>query len=184
MTRTSFAKVDCGVAQAVEQIGDKWTLVILRSAFHGIRRFDEFSEHLGIAPNVLTDRLAKLIDADVFYRRKSSHDGRVFEYLLTPKGFDLYPMIMFLNQWAERWMPKPDGQRIEVVQRQTGKPIRSIEVLSEDGSVLTARDTLMRNAASGSKVLDHSRKIISRRQGLESISLVPSRTENLEEGRS
>lgn len=61
MTRSSFVNVDCGVAQAVEQLGDKWTLVILRSAFHGIRRFEEFSEHLGIAANVLTDRLGKLV---------------------------------------------------------------------------------------------------------------------------
>lgn len=164
MTRTSFAKVDCGVAQAVEQIGDKWTLVILRSAFHGLRRFDEFSEHLGIAPNVLTDRLAKLVQADILYRRKSGKDGRMFEYLLTPKGFDLYPMILFLNQWAERWMAKADGTRIEIVHRRTEKPIRTIEVLSADGEPLTARDTIMRNAAGGSKVLDHSREIISRRE--------------------
>lgn len=163
MTRTSFARVDCGVAQAAEQIGDKWTLVILRSTFHGIRRFEEFSEHLGIAPNVLTDRLAKLVQADILYRRKSGSDGRMFEYLLTPKGFDLYPMILFLNQWAERWMGKADGARIEIVHRQTGRPIRPIEVLSDDGEPLTARDTIMRNAASGSKVLDHSREIISRR---------------------
>jgi DNA-binding HxlR family transcriptional regulator len=163
MTRTSFANVDCGVAQAAEQIGDKWTLVVLRSAFNGIRRFEEFSEHLGIAPNVLADRLAKLVEADIFYRRKSSNDGRVFEYLLTPKGFDLYPMILFLNQWAERWLSKAQGARIEVIHRRTGKPIRQIEVLSEGGEVLTARDTLMRNAASGSRVLDHSRQIISRR---------------------
>jgi DNA-binding HxlR family transcriptional regulator len=164
MTRTSFANVDCGVAQAVEQIGDKWSIVILRSAFHGIKRFDEFSEHLGIAPNVLTNRLDKLVEADIFYRRRSGHDGRVVEYLLTPKGFDLYPMILFLNQWAERWMGKAEGARIEIVHRRTGRPIRTIEVLSEDGEALNARDTIMRNAASGSKVLDHSRQIISRRQ--------------------
>jgi DNA-binding HxlR family transcriptional regulator len=163
MTRTSFANVDCGVAQAAEQVGDKWTIVILRSAFHGVRRFEEFSEHLGIAPNVLADRLAKLVEADILYRRKSGNDGRVFEYLLTPKGFDLYPMIIFMNQWAERWLNKADGARIEVVHRPTGRPVRQIDVLSEDGEVLTARDTLMRNAVSGSKVLDHSRQIVSRR---------------------
>ena len=165
MTRSSFADVDCGVAQAVEQLGDKWTLVILRSAFHGIRRFDEFSEHLGIAANVLADRLAKLVEADILCKRKVEGDGRAIEYRLTPKGLETYPMIIFLNQWADRWIGKPGGARIEVIERKTDRPIRQVQVLAENGQALTAYDTFMRNGPSGSDVLDRSQRIVARRRG-------------------
>lgn len=165
MTRSSFADVDCGVAQAVEQMGDKWTLVILRSAFHGIRRFDEFSEHLGIAANVLADRLAKLVEADILSKHKVAGDGRAVEYRLTQKGLDTYPVIIFLNQWAERWMGKPTGPRIEVIERKTGRPIRLVEVLAENGQVLGAYDTFMRSGPSGSGVLNSSQRIVARRRG-------------------
>jgi len=165
MTRSSFADVDCGVAQAVEQLGDKWTVVILRSAFHGIRRFDEFSEHLGIAAKVLADRLAKLVDAGILYKQRLEGDGRAFEYRLTQKGLDTYPMIIFLNDWAERWMGNPKGPRIDVVERKTGRVIRPVQVLAENGKVLTAHDTFMRNGPSGSLILNHSRRIVARRRG-------------------
>jgi DNA-binding HxlR family transcriptional regulator len=165
MTRSSFANVDCGVAQAVEQLGDKWTLVILRSAFHGIRRFDEFSEHLGIAANVLTDRLGKLVDAGMLSKQKVEGDGRVVEYVLTRKGLDTYPLIIFLNQWAERWMGDPKGPRIEIIERKTDRPIREVQVLAEGGRPLVAYDTYMRNGPSGSDVLTRSQRIIARRRG-------------------
>ena len=164
MTRSSFVNVDCGVAQAVEQLGDKWTLVILRSAFHGIRRFDEFSEHLGIAANVLTDRLGKLVDAGILCKEKIAGDGRVVEYVLTQKGLDTYPLIIALNQWAERWMGNPARPRIEVVERKTDRPIRDVQVLSESGRPLNAYETYMRNGPSGSEVLNRSQRIIARRR--------------------
>jgi DNA-binding HxlR family transcriptional regulator len=165
MARSSFAEVDCGVAQAVEQLGDKWTLVILRSAFHGIRRFDEFSEHLGIAANVLADRLAKLVEADILTKRKVEEDGRAVEYRLTPKGLDTYPMIIFLNQWAERWMAKPSGPRIEVLERKTGRPILPVQVQAESGQALGAYDTFMQSGPGGSEVLSRSQRIVARRRG-------------------
>jgi DNA-binding HxlR family transcriptional regulator len=165
MTRSSFAAVDCGVAQAVDQLGDKWTLVILRSAFHGLRRFDEFSEHLGIAANVLSDRLARLVEAGVLSKQRVDGDGRATEYQLTPKGLDTYPLIIFLNQWAERWMGNPKGPRIEVIERKTGRQIREVQVLAENGRAVTAHETYMRNGPSGSEVLNHSQQIVARRRG-------------------
>jgi DNA-binding HxlR family transcriptional regulator len=165
MSRSSFADVDCGVAQAVEQLGDKWTLVILRSAFHGLRRFDEFSEHLGIAANILSDRLARLVDADIFSKGKVEGDGRAVEYRLTPKGLDTYPLIIFLNQWSERWMPKPKGPRIDVLERKTGRPVLPVQVLAENGQALTAYDTFMQNGPGGCEILNHSQRIVARRRG-------------------
>lgn len=166
MTRQSFADIDCAVAQAVEQVGDKWTLVILRNAFQGMTRFDEFAEHLGVASNVLTTRLDALVQADILYRRKVDHDRRAVEYKLTPKGFDLFPLIVFLNQWGERWMGKRRGPRLEIFERTSGQPVRPVQVLAHHGQVLTARDTFSREGAGGGKVLQRSREIVSRRRAV------------------
>ena len=91
MTRQSFADVDCGVAQAAQQVGDKWTLVILRDAFNGVNRYDDFARHLGVASNVLATRLSALVDADILHRRPVAGDGRAIEYKLTPEGTGAVP---------------------------------------------------------------------------------------------
>lgn len=164
MSRTSFAEIDCGVAQALEQVGDKWALVILRSAFLGLRRFDEFSTHLNIAPNILSNRLSKLVERDIMYKKKAPDDGRVIEYKLTPKGFELYPLVVFLNQWAERWLSSPDGARVVFTELRTDKEIRPIQVLSEEGDVLTARDVKISGGTAGSQVMEDAHRIVAARR--------------------
>lgn len=92
------------VEAAIDQIGDRWTFLILRESFFGVRRFDQFQEHTGISPAVLADRLRRLVqDALLIKRRYSSHANR-FEYLLTEKGHDLYPLIVLAMQWGDRWL--------------------------------------------------------------------------------
>jgi|APIni6443716594_1056825.scaffolds.fasta_scaffold242583_2 DNA-binding HxlR family transcriptional regulator len=164
MTRQSFADVDCGVAQAAQQIGDKWTLVILRDAFNGVNRYDDFARHLGVASNVLAARLSALVDADILYRRPVAADGRAVEYKLTPKGLALYPLIVFLHQWGDRWMPKTRGKRLEVVDRQTLRPVREVQVHDADGQPLTARDTRSRIGRGGSDVMRHLQSVVAQRQ--------------------
>jgi DNA-binding HxlR family transcriptional regulator len=164
MTRQSFADVDCGVAQAAQQIGDKWTLVILRDAFNGVNRYDDFARHLGVASNVLAARLSTLVDADILYRRPLAGDARAVEYKLTPKGLELYPLIVFLHQWGDRWMPKPRGKRLEVVDRQTLRPVREVQVHDADGQPLTARDTLSRIGRGGSDVMRQLQSVVAMRQ--------------------
>jgi DNA-binding HxlR family transcriptional regulator len=165
MTRQSFAEVDCGVAQAAQQVGDKWTLVILRDAFNGVTRYDDFAMHLGVASNVLAARLAALVDADILCRRPVAGDGRAWEYKLTPKGLDLYPLIVFLQQWGDRWMPKPLGNRIEIVDCKTLRPVRKVQVHDADGQVLSARDTRLRMGRGGSDVMRQLQSVVARRQG-------------------
>jgi DNA-binding HxlR family transcriptional regulator len=165
MTRQSFADVDCGVAQAAQQVGDKWTLVILRDAFNGVNRYDDFARHLGVASNVLAARLSALVEADILYRRPVAGDGRAVEYRLTPKGLELYPLIVFLHQWGDRWMPKPRGKRIEVVDRQTLRPVRAVQVHDADGRPLTARDTRSRIGRGGSDVMRQLQAVVARRHG-------------------
>ncbi|MDC0112343.1 helix-turn-helix transcriptional regulator [Burkholderiaceae bacterium] len=109
MTRISFADMDCPIAQAAEQLADKWKFVIIRNAFNGMRRFDDFAEQLGVASNVLTARLSELVAADILTRVPVDGDGRAVEYRLTAKGHDLFPMVIFLAQWSDRWLKKRGG---------------------------------------------------------------------------
>ena len=104
-----MAEIDCSVAQTLSVIGEWWTLMILRNAFHGMRTFDAFREHLGISTSVLSDRLKTLTDAGIFRKAQSPTDGRSFEYRLTAKGMDLYPILVGMVQWGEKHMPSRRG---------------------------------------------------------------------------
>jgi DNA-binding HxlR family transcriptional regulator len=104
MRKTSFAEMHCSVAQSLEIIGEWWTLLILRDAFLGVRRFDEFVTRLGIARNVLTNRLDTLVDAGVLERRPYDEARGRYDYLLTEKGRALWPVMTALRQWGDQWI--------------------------------------------------------------------------------
>lgn len=164
MPRQSFAEVDCSVAQAAQQVGDKWTLVILRDAFNGVTRFDDFARHLGVASNVLAARLAALVQAGILQRRPVPGDGRAVDYKLTPKGFELFPLVVFLQQWGDRWMPKAQGPRLQVLDRRTRRPVRPVQVLSAEGVPLTARDTRYSIPGGGSSVMQELEELVASKQ--------------------
>jgi DNA-binding HxlR family transcriptional regulator len=103
MKRTSFAEMNCSVARTLEIVGEWWTLLILRDEFLGIRRFDDFQRRLGIARNVLTDRLNTLVEHGILERQRYQERPDRFEYHLTEKGRDLHPVIMSLLRWGDRW---------------------------------------------------------------------------------
>ena len=92
----------CGVAKSLEILGERWTLLIIRDAFFGLRRFEEFQSSLGVARNVLTDRLNRLVDEGVFDRRRYSERPERFEYVLTPKGRELIVALTALREWGDR----------------------------------------------------------------------------------
>lgn len=94
---------NCSIARALERLGERWTLLVLREAFTGARRFDEFAERLGIARNVLAARLALLVDEGVLERRPYQERPERFEYVLTEKGLDLFEVLIALMQWGDRW---------------------------------------------------------------------------------
>jgi DNA-binding HxlR family transcriptional regulator len=103
MRRTSFAELDCSIAQTLEVVGEWWTLLILRDAFQGVRRFEEFQRDLGIARNVLSDRLNRLVDNGILERRPYQTQPPRSEYRLTDKGLELYPVLISLMRWGDRW---------------------------------------------------------------------------------
>ena len=131
----------CMIARSMEALGEQWTLLIVRDAFLGIRHFDEFQKSLGVARNVLADRLAKLVDEGVLSRTQHPDDRRKVEYRLTDKGRDLLPLIIALTQWGAKYK-RGDGEGVPFtfVDRETGAGLARIEVRSTEGKVLTARD--------------------------------------------
>ncbi len=111
---TARPKVD-SVERTLSQVGDAWTFLILREAFFGARRFDDFSKALDAAPNILTSRLKKLVEHGLFERVQYGSHSRRFEYRLTRKGLDLYPAIVMLMSWGDRWLDEGKGAPLELI---------------------------------------------------------------------
>ena len=104
MRKVSFADMNCSIAQTLEVIGEWWTLLILRDAFFGVRRFDDFVERLGISRNVLTNRLDTLVDAGVLERLPYDQGRSRYDYVLTDKGRALWPILVTMRQWGDEWI--------------------------------------------------------------------------------
>jgi DNA-binding HxlR family transcriptional regulator len=124
MRRTSYESMNCSIASALDVVGEPWTLLIVRDAFYGVRRFDDFQENLGIARNVLTARLKKLVQAGVF--RKVAYRQRPLrhEYRLTEKGAALFTVIVGLKEWGDRYgAAARSGKPMELQNREDGKPL-------------------------------------------------------------
>ncbi|GAA3115765.1 winged helix-turn-helix transcriptional regulator [Streptosporangium carneum] len=139
--RTRFDDSDCPVARSVDAIGDWWSLLIVRDAFDGSRRFGEFQRGLGVAKNILAARLRVLVDGGVLDVVPASDGSSYHEYVLTPKGRDLFPVIVALRQWGEGHFFEPGEPHSEMVDRQGGRPLRALEVRSADGRRLDPDDT-------------------------------------------
>ncbi|HUF32546.1 MAG TPA: helix-turn-helix domain-containing protein [Acidimicrobiales bacterium] len=111
---------DCSIARTLEVIGDRWTLLILRDAFRGVRRFDAFQRDLGIARNLLANRLGKLVDHGVMERRRYQTRPERYEYRLTPKGIDLSPALVALMRWGDKHLSPDDGPPLDLVHGRCG----------------------------------------------------------------
>lgn len=140
MSRSSFAHMRCSVARTLDLVGEWWTLLIIREAFFGTRRFNEFQQQLGIAPNVLTQRLARLVEGGVLDITATSASGKALEYRLTPRGRELYPVIVALAQWGDRHVPAPEGPPVRIVDARDGQPVAPLQVHAADGRPLQAHD--------------------------------------------
>ncbi|MEV0321084.1 winged helix-turn-helix transcriptional regulator [Streptomyces sp. NPDC050658] len=141
VTRTRFDDSECPVARSVDAIGDWWSLLIVRDAFDGSRRFGEFQRSLGVAKNILTSRLRTLVAGGVLESVPASDGSAYREYVLAPKGKSLFPVIVALRQWGEENFFAPGEQHSELVDRRQGQPLRALEVLAADGRRLAPDDT-------------------------------------------
>src|ERR1700761_2879357 len=131
----------CSLPAALEAMGERWSFLILRGSFNGLHHFEEFQSELGIARNILANRLARLVGHGILARHACPDDRRKIVYCLTDKGYALLPTMVALRQWGERWETGVPASPI-LVDARDGKPIRPVEVLSHDGRALGKGDLL------------------------------------------
>lgn len=134
----------CSIARSLGVLGERWTFLVLREAFWGVTRFAQFRERLGVAPDVLADRLATLVDYGVLARRPYQEPGtRVRdEYLLTPAGRELQVVLGALQQWGDEHLPRAEGPSVVRRHRHTGRPL-SVGYVDEDGRAVDPADVAM-----------------------------------------
>lgn len=139
--RTSHQDASCPVARPLDAIGDGWSLLIIRDAFDGLRRFGEFHKNLGLAKNILSARLHSLV-AHGLLRTVPAADGSPYqEYVLTDKGRGLFPVLVALRQWSEEYFFEPEETRARLIDRERNQPVAKLEIRSDDGRILKPEDT-------------------------------------------
>lgn len=144
--RRSADNEPCPVARSVDIIGDRWSLLIVRDAFDGMRRFSDFQRSLGVARNILSDRLRKLVEAGILDTQAASDGTAYQEYVLTPQGESLFPVVVALRQWGERHLFARGERHSVLIDKRTGKPIPFMAPSAKDGTVLMPVATAVRKA--------------------------------------
>jgi len=140
MRRTRFDAWPCSIARTTDLVADWWTPLVLREAFYGARRFDDFVAGLGIGRNVLTDRLNRLVDEEILTKTRYQDHPPRYDYQLTPKGRDLFGVLAAMIRWGDDWLSTDAGTPIELIDRHTGQVIRPVVVDQHTGKPLDPRD--------------------------------------------
>jgi DNA-binding HxlR family transcriptional regulator len=150
MTATTWLDVsteNCSIQRALSVIGEKWTLLLIRDASNGVRRFDDFRRHVGLSEAVLSDRLKTLVACGIFSTREYQAEGqrRRREYRLSAKGWELYPVLIGLLQWGDKYFADEDGP-VRVIEHKEfegqpcGHPVRAVVVCTHDGAEVAPWD--------------------------------------------
>lgn len=136
---SSLADSECSLPASLEVIGERWCFMILRAALNGVGHFEDFLSEIGIARNILANRLTRMVDAGIMSRRPCDHDKRKVEYRLTAKGQDLLPTMIALRQWGERWETGVASNPVLCDSRDR-QPIQNISLRAHDDRVLIMED--------------------------------------------
>ena len=145
--RTSFGDADCPVARSLDAVGDWWSLLIVRDAFDGVRRFREFQKGLGVSKGILATRLRDLVSLGILATEPAADGSAYQDYVLTRKGRGLFPVVVALRQWGEDHCFRPGEPHSRLVERKTGRAVGRLEVRSASGRSLEASDTTVRKVA-------------------------------------
>jgi DNA-binding HxlR family transcriptional regulator len=140
MKKANLADADCPVARALEIVGDWWSLLIVRDALTGMRRFGQFAAHLGLAKNILADRLKKLVAHGIFEVVPASDGSAYSEYAITQKGIDLFWVLVALRQWSDKWIEGADQCEEILVDAENGRPVKPLQLHAADGRQLSMFD--------------------------------------------
>jgi DNA-binding HxlR family transcriptional regulator len=139
--RTSHKHASCPVARPLDAIGDWWSLLIIRDCFDGLTRFGEFQKNLGLAKNILAARLRNLVEHGILETAPASDGSSYVEYVLTEKGQGLFPVLVALRQWGEDYFFDAGETHVRLIDRKRQKPVRRLELRSQDGRLLKFADT-------------------------------------------
>lgn len=142
--REPLEDMDCGLPLALEVMGERWSFMILRAVFNGVHHFEDFLAAIGIARNILSNRLVRLVEHGIMERAQMEDDRRKVMYGLTPKGMDLLPAMLALRQWGEKYGLGVPSNPV-LVDKQDGLPIGPIEMRAHDGRVLAYEDLQWRD---------------------------------------
>ena len=137
-------KEHCPVARTADLLGDRWSLLIVRDLFDGIRRFSDIQRNLGAARNILSDRLRKLVEAGILQTQPASDGTAYQEYVLSPKGQQLFPLVVALRQWGERHLFEPGEPHSLLIDKRTGQSIPRMHPLDQNGHDLPPEATEVR----------------------------------------
>jgi DNA-binding HxlR family transcriptional regulator len=129
----------CSIARSLSVVGDRWTLLVLRECFLGVRRFEDFQAHLGIARHRLTDRLNRLVEHEVLKKVPYQENPPRHEYRLTDRGKDLYPVLLSLVRWGDRWMDQGKGPPVVYRHNSCGHVMTPVLSCPDCGEVLEPR---------------------------------------------
>ena len=143
-TALEFSADNCTLGRSMAILGERWTMLVLREIFNGVRRFDDMRERTGIPRQVLTDRLGTLVDHGILRRVPYREPGsRVrHEYRLTEKGFDLYPVLVAVREWGDRYLAGPEGPPLRTVHRDCGADVRATLVCTAGHHLASPRDVV------------------------------------------
>ena len=162
MYRKRFDDMNCSIARALDEVGEWWSLLIVRECTQGTTRFDEFQSTLGIARNVLTSRLARLTELGILERYPLEDRANTDGYRLTKKGRELFPVLIALMQWGDRWLTKTGKAPVALVDDESGHRIEPVVVRSKDGRALSFDDVRF---APGPGATAATREVIAHRNG-------------------
>ncbi|MEQ9873515.1 helix-turn-helix domain-containing protein [Pectobacterium brasiliense] len=141
--RKSLKEDACPVARALDVVGDRWALLIIRDAFDNRRRFGDFQRSLGVAKNILTDRLRALVEEGILSVQPVSESSAYQEYILTPKGEQLFPLVVALRQWGEQQLFAEGEHHSLLLDKHTGQPLQTMLPHSAEGQLVVGQDTFV-----------------------------------------
>ncbi len=144
MLGREYKSQSCSIAGALEVVGERWSLLIIRDVLLGLRRFDELQAHLGIARNILDSRLRRLVEEGVLERRRYSERPERFEYRLTDKGLDLWPTVVALMQWGDRYATPENGPAVVIEHKNCGGALDGHRMCERCGARVSVRDAVAR----------------------------------------
>jgi len=143
--RKNFSEQECPIARALDVVGDWWSILIVREAMTGVHRFNEFQARLGLAKNILADRLKRLVAHEVL-RVVPAADGSAYnEYRMTQKGWDLFYVLVALRQWSDKWIDGACDATLELVDLENREPVKPLELHASDGRLITIADVTIQS---------------------------------------